>query len=57
MTRRDQRFVNVDDFARAARRRLPRIFADYIDGGAFSETTLHRNRWTCRAFVPPQVLV
>ena len=32
----ERRFQNVDDFARAARRYLPRIFADYIDGGAFS---------------------
>ncbi|TDE34364.1 alpha-hydroxy acid oxidase [Antarcticimicrobium sediminis] len=37
-------FVNVDDFQQAARRHLPRIFADYIDGGAFSETTMRRNR-------------
>lgn len=36
--------LNADDFQRAARRRLPRIFADYIEGGAFSETTLSRNR-------------
>lgn len=40
----DRRYQNVEDFAAAARRRLPRIFADYIDGGAFSETTLNRNR-------------
>jgi isopentenyl diphosphate isomerase/L-lactate dehydrogenase-like FMN-dependent dehydrogenase len=37
------RYVNAGDFARAARRRLPRIFADYIDGAAFSETTMARN--------------
>lgn len=37
-------YVSTDDFAAAARRRLPRIFADYIDGGAFSETTMRRNR-------------
>lgn len=43
MSRLERRYVNVEDFARAARRRLPRIFAYYIDGGAFSETTLHRN--------------
>ncbi|WBU61266.1 alpha-hydroxy acid oxidase [Paracoccus albus] len=43
MSRLERRYVNVEDFARAARRRLPRIFADYIDGGAFSETTMHRN--------------
>lgn len=36
--------LNVDDFQAAARRRLPKIFADYIEGGAFSETTLARNR-------------
>jgi isopentenyl diphosphate isomerase/L-lactate dehydrogenase-like FMN-dependent dehydrogenase len=36
--------LNVDDFQTAARRRLPRIFADYIEGGAFSEMTLSRNR-------------
>ncbi|WP_367717391.1 alpha-hydroxy acid oxidase [Nitratireductor sp. GISD-1A_MAKvit] len=40
----DRRYQNVEGFAAAARRRLPRIFADYIDGGAFSETTLRRNR-------------
>ena len=39
-----RRYQCVDDFATAARRRLPRIFADYIDGGAFSETTLRDNR-------------
>jgi isopentenyl diphosphate isomerase/L-lactate dehydrogenase-like FMN-dependent dehydrogenase len=36
--------LNADDFQAAARRRLPKIFADYIEGGAFSETTLSRNR-------------
>jgi isopentenyl diphosphate isomerase/L-lactate dehydrogenase-like FMN-dependent dehydrogenase len=40
----NRRFVNTEDFATLARRRLPRIFADYIDGGAFSETTMARNR-------------
>lgn len=40
----ERRYQNVEDFAEAARRRLPRIFADYIDGGSFSETTLRRNR-------------
>ncbi|GHG86202.1 alpha-hydroxy acid oxidase [Pseudodonghicola xiamenensis] len=44
MRQLERRVVNVDDFARLARRRLPRIFADYIEGGAFSETTLARNR-------------
>ncbi|SHF66748.1 FMN-dependent dehydrogenase, includes L-lactate dehydrogenase and type II isopentenyl diphosphate isomerase [Kaistia soli DSM 19436] len=36
--------VNADDFRDAARRRLPKIFFDYIDGGSFGETTLRRNR-------------
>ncbi|WP_045392108.1 alpha-hydroxy acid oxidase [Falsirhodobacter sp. alg1] len=40
----DRHYINCNDFQRAARRRLPKIFADYIDGGAFSETTLARNR-------------
>ncbi|WP_316860940.1 alpha-hydroxy acid oxidase [uncultured Cohaesibacter sp.] len=39
----NRRYLNVDDFRLAARRRLPKIFADYVDGGAFSETTLARN--------------
>ncbi|WP_280821755.1 alpha-hydroxy-acid oxidizing protein [Pseudaminobacter soli (ex Li et al. 2025)] len=33
----------MEDFRRAARRRLPRIFFDYIDGGASAETTLSAN--------------
>lgn len=37
-------YVNVDDFRRAARRRLPRIAFDAIDGGAGDEVTLRRNR-------------
>ncbi|MBB3770927.1 isopentenyl diphosphate isomerase/L-lactate dehydrogenase-like FMN-dependent dehydrogenase [Angulomicrobium tetraedrale] len=36
--------VNVEDARRAARRRLPRIFFDYVDGGAFAEETLAANR-------------
>lgn len=43
MDRRTRRYVRIDDFRKAARHRLPRIFADYIEGGAFSETTLARN--------------
>jgi len=31
------------DFREAARRRLPRFLFDYIDGGAYAETTLQRN--------------
>lgn len=36
--------VNVDDFRDRARRRLPKIFFDYIDGGSFGEETLRANR-------------
>jgi isopentenyl diphosphate isomerase/L-lactate dehydrogenase-like FMN-dependent dehydrogenase len=35
--------VNVADARQAARRRLPKIFFDYIDGGAASEATLRAN--------------
>lgn len=41
------RAVNVEDLRRAARRRLPRVVFDYIDGGADDEWTLDAN---CRAF-------
>lgn len=36
--------VNVHDYREAARRRLPKIFFDYIDGGSFEEETLRANR-------------
>jgi len=36
--------VNIEDQRLAAKRRLPKIFFDYIDGGAFSEITAGRNR-------------
>jgi L-lactate dehydrogenase (cytochrome) len=39
--------VNIEDLRRAARRRLPRIVFDYIDGGADAEITLREN---CHAF-------
>ena len=41
------RFVNVSDLRLAAKRRLPRVAFDYIDGGADAEVTLKEN---CRAF-------
>jgi L-lactate dehydrogenase (cytochrome) len=37
------RAVSVDDLRRAARRRLPRVVFDYIDGGAEDEVTLRDN--------------
>jgi isopentenyl diphosphate isomerase/L-lactate dehydrogenase-like FMN-dependent dehydrogenase len=39
--------VNIADLRRAAKRRLPQVVFDYIDGGADSEITLREN---CRAF-------
>jgi L-lactate dehydrogenase (cytochrome) len=36
-------FVNIEDFRRAARRRLPPPVFDYIDGGADGEVTLREN--------------
>src|SRR5439155_1633576 len=41
------RVVNIEDLRRAAKRRLPRVVFDYIDGGAEDELTLRANR---RAF-------
>jgi isopentenyl diphosphate isomerase/L-lactate dehydrogenase-like FMN-dependent dehydrogenase len=41
------RVVNIEDLLRDARRRLPRVVFDYIDGGAQGELTLRAN---CRAF-------
>ncbi|SIQ95105.1 FMN-dependent dehydrogenase, includes L-lactate dehydrogenase and type II isopentenyl diphosphate isomerase [Rhizobium sp. RU20A] len=36
--------VNVLDYRERARRRLPKIFFDYIDGGSFDEETMRANR-------------
>ena len=41
------RVINIEDLRRAAKRRLPRVVFDYIDGGAEAEQTLRAN---CRAF-------
>src|SRR5581483_3188585 len=39
--------LNVEDLRRLAKRQLPRVVFDYIDGGAEDERTLRAN---CRAF-------
>jgi len=39
--------VNIEDLRRLAKRRLPRVVFDYIDGGAEAERTLREN---CHAF-------
>jgi L-lactate dehydrogenase (cytochrome) len=41
------RVINIEDLRAAAKRRLPRVVFDYIDGGAEDELTLRANR---RAF-------
>ena len=41
------RVLNIEDLRRQARRRMPRVVFDYIDGGAERERTLGEN---CRAF-------
>lgn len=37
------RAASVSDFRELARRRLPKIFFEYIDGGSYAEVTLKRN--------------
>lgn len=39
--------ANIEDLRRLAKRRLPRVVFDYLDGGAEDERTLREN---CRAF-------
>jgi isopentenyl diphosphate isomerase/L-lactate dehydrogenase-like FMN-dependent dehydrogenase len=41
------RIINIEDLRCAAKRRLPQVIFDYIDGGAEDEWTLREN---CRAF-------
>jgi L-lactate dehydrogenase (cytochrome) len=38
-----RRAASVDDYRELARRRLPNIFFEYIDGGSYAEVTLKRN--------------
>ncbi len=50
--------VNIDDFRRIARRRLPRGLFDYIDGGAEDEYTLRANQADFRRYTfRPRVMV
>lgn len=39
--------INIEDLRRIARRRLPRVIFDYLDGGADGEVSLREN---CRVF-------
>jgi L-lactate dehydrogenase (cytochrome) len=38
-----RRAASVSDYREAARRRLPKVLFEYIDGGAYGEVTLRRN--------------
>ena len=38
-----RRAASVDDYRELARRRLPNMFFEYIDGGSYAEVTLKRN--------------
>jgi len=40
---RFSRAVSFDDYQSLARRRLPKVLFDYIDGGAYAEVTIKRN--------------
>jgi isopentenyl diphosphate isomerase/L-lactate dehydrogenase-like FMN-dependent dehydrogenase len=44
---RPPRVINIDDLRLRAKRRLPRVVFDYVDGGADGEMTLREN---CRVF-------
>ncbi|HEV8676847.1 MAG TPA: alpha-hydroxy acid oxidase [Methylomirabilota bacterium] len=49
--------INIADLRARARRRLPRVVFDYLDGGAEDETTLDGNRAAFRRWVlVPRVL-
>jgi L-lactate dehydrogenase (cytochrome) len=52
------RVVNVEDLRRLARRRLPKVIFDYVDGGAEDEVTLRANRdaFTAVTFRPRQAV-
>lgn len=38
------RAYNIEDLRRMARRRLPKVIFDYLDGGSDDEVTLRKNR-------------
>jgi isopentenyl diphosphate isomerase/L-lactate dehydrogenase-like FMN-dependent dehydrogenase len=55
---RVRRCLNVDDLRTVARRRLPRVVFDYVDGAAWDEVTSRRNREDfARLALRPHVLV
>jgi L-lactate dehydrogenase (cytochrome)/(S)-mandelate dehydrogenase len=49
-----ERLISVEDYRRAARKRVPRLVWEYVEGGADDRVTLQRNeeaflRWSLRA--------
>jgi isopentenyl diphosphate isomerase/L-lactate dehydrogenase-like FMN-dependent dehydrogenase len=56
--RRAARAVNIEDLRKLARRKLPRVVFDYLDGGADAEVTLGDNRrsWDHVLFRPRQAV-
>ena len=46
--------VSTDDYRRIAERKLPRFLFDYVDGGAFGETTLAKNTSDFSKIAPKQ---
>jgi L-lactate dehydrogenase (cytochrome) len=58
LSRRLQRAVTIADLRALARRRVPRVIFDYIDGGADAEITLRDNtrRWNDVLFHPRQAV-
>jgi L-lactate dehydrogenase (cytochrome) len=58
MEARMVRAVNINDMRKLAKRRLPRVVFDFIDGGAQDETTLEANCHDLAAIrLSPRVLV
>jgi len=55
---RHRRWVSIDDVRQTARRRLPAMVFDFVDGGAGDEFTLRRNRSAYdELLLSPRVLV
>jgi (S)-mandelate dehydrogenase len=53
-----RRITNIDELRNAARRRLPRIVFDYLEGGAEAEACLKNNRRALDAYrIVPRYLV
>ncbi|SMO48725.1 L-lactate dehydrogenase (cytochrome) [Thalassovita litoralis] len=46
--------ASTEDYRRIAERKLPRFLFDYVDGGAFGETTLAKNTADFSKIVPQQ---